>query len=450
MYQTLNSKSVDTRIIENVARIVLNTFGSFGDVHPYLALAIELKRRGHRAVVATAEVYRNKIEEEGLPFFPVRPNVGELQQNPEMVRKLWHPTRGSQSLIRDYLIPAAEDSYHDLLPVCRNADLILTHFAAFAGPIVAAKLEVPWLSIVLQPSVFLSVNDPPALPNIPWLPALRPLGRLPVAAILAIGRKVTGRWALPLAKLRTKIGIGSSKAPTLFEFSRLGTLALFSRHFAPPQTDWPSQVQVTGFPFYDRRGLIGAAAQSQAIHEQEMAALEQFFADGKPPVLFTLGSSAVLEPGTFYRESAAAAKELGIRAILLVGITGTINDIEYSSPQIHVASYAPYSAVMPRCSAIVHQGGIGTTAQALRAGRPMIVVPWSHDQPDNAHRVIKLGLGRSIPRRAYRAARAKRELESLLNEVSYAARASQLGELIAAEDGIGTACDAVEAALRSA
>ena len=168
-----------------MARIVLNTFGSFGDVHPYLALALELKRRGHNPVVATAAVYRSKIEEEGLEFAPVRPDVGELQHDAAAARKLWHPTRGSEYLIRDYLIPQAENSYQDLLPVCRDADLLLTHFAGFGGPIVAAKLGLRWLSVVLQPSVFLSSDEPPALPNITWLPALRKFGRWPVAAVLA-------------------------------------------------------------------------------------------------------------------------------------------------------------------------------------------------------------------------------------------------------------------------
>ncbi len=102
---------------------------------------------------------------------------------------------------------------------------------------------------------------------------------------------------------------------------------------------------------------------------------------------------------------------------------------------IYVASYVPYSQIMPKARAIVHQGGIGTTAQALRSGRPMIVVPWSHDQPDNAERVRKLGVGRTIPRSRYRAGRVARELTQLLNDKHYEVRAREIGAKIASEDG---------------
>jgi UDP:flavonoid glycosyltransferase YjiC (YdhE family) len=114
---------------------------------------------------------------------------------------------------------------------------------------------------------------------------------------------------------------------------------------------------------------------------------------------------------------------------------------------IHVTAYAPYSELLPKAAATVHQGGIGTTAQALRAGRPMLIVPWAHDQPDNAERARKLGLARVIPRSRYSRNRAARELKLLLDAKDYRVRAAQLAKKIASEDGVATACDAVEAVL---
>ena len=259
------------------------------------------------------------------------------------------------------------------------------------------------------------------------------------------GRKVTNHWARPLADLRRKEGLDAPGRSTLFEFSPWGTLALFSRYFAAPQVDWPANVEVTGFSFYDRRGSL------PGMHEgpEELSALERFLDAGPPPVLFTLGSSAVMQAGTFYQEGAEAARKLGVRAILLVGMLRRVDERGLASADVHVASYAPYSRVMPRCSATVHQGGIGTTAQALRAGRPMIVVPWSHDQPDNAYRVERLGVGRSIGRKHYTQKRVQDELKRLLSDVTYAKRAQVLGDQIRAEDGIQTALDAIERTLRS-
>src|SRR5581483_3849943 len=120
---------------------------------------------------------------------------------------------------------------------------------------------------------------------------------------------------------------------------------------------------------------------------------------------------------------------------LLAGTAG--RDVLPDAPEsIFVADYVPYSSIMPRCAAIVHQGGIGTTAQALRAGRPMLVVPWSHDQPDNAERVRRLGVARVANRARYTAQRAERELRILLEEKRYDDRARRIAEEIAGEDGL--------------
>nr|WP_250125752.1 nucleotide disphospho-sugar-binding domain-containing protein [Chroococcidiopsis sp. CCMEE 29] len=112
-------------------------------------------------------------------------------------------------------------------------------------------------------------------------------------------------------------------------------------------------------------------------------------------------------------------------------------------------SYVPYSQIFPRACAIVHQGGIGTTAQALRAGRPTLVMPYSHDQPDNAARVERLETSRTISRKQYTAKRVAKQLYELLENPSYAAKASEFGGLIRAEDGVGVACDAIEKQLQA-
>jgi rhamnosyltransferase subunit B len=422
-----------------MARIVLNTFGSFGDLHPYLAIAIELRRRGHDPVIGTSEVYRAKVEAEGVGFAPVRPDVGELLHEPEKIANLWHPRRGTVFLIRDYLMPSVEQSYADLIDAAKGADLIVTHSAAYAGPTVAEVLRVPWISIVLQPSMFLSRYDPPVLPEA-WLRTLYPLGPIARAAVFAIGKAWARTWAKPLLRLRGRLGL-STQANPVFEgqLSPLATLALFSSRFAPPQPDWPRNVNVTGFVFYDRLGAGFDSSNAEAD-------LLRFLEAGPPPVLFTLGSSAVTHPGEFYRASAQAAQRLGIRAILLAGTAG--REVLPDAPEsIFIADYIPYSAAMPRCAAIVHQGGIGTTAQALLAGRPMLVVPWSHDQPDNAERVRRLGIARVAKRARYTAQRAERELRVLLDDRRYDEHAREVAEEIAGENGLDNACNAVEAVL---
>jgi UDP:flavonoid glycosyltransferase YjiC (YdhE family) len=220
-------------------------------------------------------------------------------------------------------------------------------------------------------------------------------------------------------------------------FSPWGTQAWFSKVMAQRQPDWPAAIELTGYPFYDK------LEPGQGLSP----GLSQFLLNGPPPVVFTLGSSAVHDAGTFYEQSAEAVRRVGCRAVLLVG-NDPRNQAKSSLPEtMFVAEYAPYSELFPRAAATVHQGGAGTTAQALASGRPMIVVPWSHDQPDHAQRVVKLGVARTIPRHKYRADRLATELRALLRGASYSEAAARTAVMLTTENGVKAACDGLEAAL---
>ena len=162
--------------------------------------------------------------------------------------------------------------------------------------------------------------------------------------------------------------------------------------------------------------------------------LERFLAAGAAPVVFTLGSSAVMAAGRFFEESVKAVTKLGMRAVLAGGEDGGAS--ESRERLIYVTDYAPYSELLPRAAATVHQGGIGTVAQALKAGRPTIVVPWAHDQPDNAARCRRLGLARTVRRDNYKWEVVARELDRLLGDRAYASRARELADRLAEEDGL--------------
>jgi rhamnosyltransferase subunit B len=169
--------------------------------------------------------------------------------------------------------------------------------------------------------------------------------------------------------------------------------------------------------------------------------LQQFLDAGEPPIVFTLGSANVLNPGVFYQESIEAAKQLKRRAVLLMDG----NKLPDHLPKDIIATnYAPYSKIFPHACAIVHQGGIGTTAQALRASRPTLIMPYTYDQPDNAARVKRLGTSRTILRKQYSAARVAKELSQLVGNPNYAAKAAEIGRIVQAENGAGAACDAIE------
>src|SRR5215213_10245182 len=120
-------------------KIVLTTFGSFGDIHPYIAVGLELKARGHTAIIATSPSYREKIEATGLGFHPVRPDITPPEENLETLVKAMDVMKGGQFIIEEMFAPHVHDGYKDLCEATRDADLLVTHMLTFAGPVVAEK-----------------------------------------------------------------------------------------------------------------------------------------------------------------------------------------------------------------------------------------------------------------------------------------------------------------------
>lgn len=416
-----------------VARIVLATLGSLGDLHPMMALGLELQRRGHAIVIATTEFYRRKVEAAGLSFRPLRPEASP--QDPELMRAVMDARKGPEFSVRRVLLPHLGETYTDLMTAAQGADFLLAGEIVFAAPLVAEKLRLRWASVILSPSSFLSVHDPSIIAPLPFtrhlLSAPPPVHR----AILAAGKYMARDWGAPIGDLRSTLGLRPSAQP-LFEdkFSTHLNLAMFSKVLAEPQPDWPASTVQTGFVFYDR----------QALDADSPRGLRHFLDAGTAPIIFTLGSAAVYDAGEFYERSAAAARSIGMRALLLIGNNSPPADL---STGIAAFDYAPYSEVFPRAACIVHQGGVGTSAQALKAGRPQLVMPYAFDQPDNAVRMERLGVARVIERKRYTAARAASELRTILTTKSYAERAAEIGACVQAENGLNVACDAIEAAL---
>jgi len=411
-------------------RIVLSTFGSFGDVHPYLALGLELRRRGHAAVIATMEIYREKVESTGLEFAPVRPDIPQpKEQDPELIEKIMEPKTGPKFLMEEVVFAAIRNSYEDLLAAVNGADLLVTHPAAPAGPLVGRKTGMPWISTVLAPMSFFSAYDPPVPPFWQWTKVFRHLGPRVMKFLLDVSKSPFKAKAV--ANFRDELGLPDYGNPT-FEGQHSPTLvlALFSKLFAAPQPDWPPQTEVTGFCYYD---------DSEASLPAE---LSDFLDNGPPPIVFTLGSSAVWVARDFFRESIAAAKQLGQRAVLLIG--DERNHPESLPDGMIAVNYVSYQSLMPRASVVVHHGGVGTTSHGLRAGVPTLIVPFAFDQSDNADHAERLGVSRTVYRDKYRAPRVAVELGKLLREPDYARRASDVGRQLKQEDGPARASDFIE------
>jgi len=415
-------------------RILLATIGSLGDLHPYIAIAQALARRGQQPLIATAPEYRAEVEREGIAFFPVGPGFAHFGDYRALMEKLFDVRRGTEFLVREIVMPHLRTSYTDLAKAAEGADLLVSHPLTVVLPLIAELRKLPWAATVLSPLSLMSAYDPPLIAGVEWLHRLRRLGRAPYRLVFALLKLVSRRWEAPLRELRRELGLPPARGPALLDgqFSARLNLALFDPHLAAPQPDWPANLRITGAPLHD--GALG---------DDERRALGAFLADGEPPLVFALGSSAVWVAGDFWNLAVEAAQRLRRRALLVTG-RDTPPRLAAGLPAgIRAIPYVPYSRVFPRALAVIHQAGIGTLSQALRSGRPQLIVPFAFDQPDNARRAAALGLARVLPLKNLGARSLADELGALLESASYAEGAARIARELATVNGAERAADAL-------
>lgn len=414
-----------------MAKIVLATFGSLGDLHPKIAIGLELQKRGHRVTIAAMEYYREKIETIGLGFEPMAPHLDPNDRH--LAKDLMDARKGTEEILGKLILGDPRPMYDDLLRAVNGADLMVTGEVVVAAKSVVEKTGIKWVSTSVAPISFFSAYDPPVPPPAPWFENLRFLPAAVHRLIFNIAKGQVRKWYAPYREFRTSLSLDPGHDP-VFEgkYSDDLHLAIFSKVLGAPQPDWPDNVVQTGFCFYDGQSDTG----------QMPPELEEFLAAGEPPIVFTLGSAAVLDPRDFFEESVKAAKLVGRRAVLLYGM---FNDPpEGLTTDIVGFDYAPFSRLFPHAACVVHQGGVGTTGQVLRAGVPHLVMPYGHDQPDNAARVRRLGVAEIVSRNGYTGDSASRSLERILNDPGYAEKASRYGEVVRSEGGAAAAANEIE------
>lgn len=413
-------------------RVLIASFGSLGDLNPYIGLGRALLERGHQPVLAVPGYYVPFVEEAGLRGTAIRPDIDPAQR--DLVRRIMHPLKGAEFLIRELLMPVVHESYEDLDAAAEGVDAIISHPLTFAAPLVAERRRLPWASSVLAPLGFFSRADPPLMAVDPRVAALQRNWPGLYRHLVPMARLATRGWGQHVHDLRRRLGLPPGGDPVLDgQFSPHLVLALFSSLIAQVQPDWPRSTVVTGAIAWD------------AVHGGMPEALAQFLDAGPPPVVFTLGTSAVAaeRAGRFYDASLEATSRVGARAVLLIG-KHDAHRPGARDRNVFVADWAPHSALFARAAAVVHQGGAGTLHTAMAAGRPMLVVPFAHDQGDNAVRAERLGIARVIFPSRYGAGVVAEQLRSLLEEPHYRMRSEEIGAAVRAEQGARNAVGALE------
>ena len=409
---------------QNTRTIFLCAIGSAGDVNPFIAIGQELHKRGHRVVLCTSQYFESHARRAGLEFI----GLGAAEDYLSIIEdpKLWEPETGFKVFAERVILPIMSPAYNAIKEFDPARTLLVAQGTVFAAHIAHEKFKFPLVTIQLQPVAFRSVYEFPLFPS--WMP--RTLKRI---LFYASDRFVIDRALAPeINRFRKE----QSLPPVKHIFgdwmhSPLATIGLFPAWFASPQPDWPPQTRLTGFIFHDKHD----------DNEQLPQDVLDFLDAGDPPIVFTPGT-AMKHGGQFFEASIQACQALGRRGMLL---TQHKDQLPSTLPEgIRHFEYLPFSLVLPRVAALVHHGGIGTTAQALAAGIPQIIRPMTHDQPDNAARVQLLGTGVSISPKDYTAQNVSERLNRLLSSSDVLARSREYALRINAEGSLQETCDLIE------
>ena len=414
-------------------KFVLNSFGSFGDLNPYIGLGRTLKDRGHDVVLALPRFYHPFVEEAGLRAHAIRPDIEP--ENRELVRRVMHPLKGAEFLVRDLMMPVVEQSYEDLDAIVDDDDVVVSHPLTYAVPVLAEHRRLRWAASVLAPLGFFSRTDPPLIAVHPLVAAIQ--RNLPglYRRTIPLAHVATRSWGEPVRALRVKLRLPPGSDPVHSgQFSPRLVLAMFSRVLAEPQPDWPPNTVVTGAVSWDK--VLGGLPP----------ALSAFLDAGAPPVVFTLGTSAVAgaTAARFYRTSLEAAREAGVRSVLLIGKNVDNRPASAHGDDVFVADWAPHSELFARAALIVHQGGAGTLHTALASGRPMIIGPHAHDQGDNAVRAARNGVAKVVFPTEYRRSVVRDNIRALTSDPAWRRAAEQVAGIVRAEHGADRAADSLE------
>jgi rhamnosyltransferase subunit B len=412
-------------------RVLLVTIGSHGDVHPFIGIGRQLRKRGHQVIVLVSGYFESLVREAGLDFIPLgsAEDFKTIAADPQ----IWHPRRGFAYILRAVL-DAVPDVYEKVADNYLPGQTVMAFSSLALGARIAQeKFNIPAATVHLSPALFRSAYDTPLLSGVP---------RLPWVWSRKLLFSFADRWILdriaagPVNSFRAALGLPPAKNILgSWWHSPQRVICLFPDWFAPPQPDWPPNLAMPGFPLYDERDLRGLTPE-----------LDKFLAAGPPPIVITPGS-AMFHGHEFFATATAACQLLNRPGLLLSRHRDHIP--QNLPPTILHADYAPFSLLLPRSAALIHHGGIGTTAQAFAAGLPQLIMPMSHDQPDNAHRVECLGAGRSLPPKQFTAPAVAAALKDLIDSPKTRDSCRALATKFNGVDALSQTADLIEQLLKN-
>jgi rhamnosyltransferase subunit B len=391
-------------------------FGSSGDIHPMLGLALALKQRGHRVTFIVNGYFEEVVKKYGVDFVELGTKEAFLKSasHPD----LWNPMRAFQHIWRSLVEPSLRQQYNIFADLYRPGETIgIVNCFGLGGLVAQDKIGIPVITAHIQPAVVWSAISPPHMPGMfgpRWMQRCQ----------YRIGERffIDPVVCPDLNRFREELGLAPVKQITRWWHSKWCVACLFPEWYCPPQSDWPANLIQTDFPLWDEPNSKGLPAD-----------VEAFLISGDPPIAFTPGSSNVFGK-QFFETAVAVCDRLQRRGILLTRFSEQIPENLPSSVQHFL--YVPFSELLPRSAAVVHHGGIGSTAQGLAAGVPQLLMPLAHDQFDNAERLKRFGVGDWLKPSKFTPRTVTKKLAHLLDSDAVRSQCAELRDKLSNKDGL--------------
>ncbi len=408
-------------------KILLVTLGTDGDIDPFLALGHELKARNHNVVLVSNDYFQTKAEQSGFDFV----SIGSEQEYLDVLANpdVWHRFKGFPLLVDKLILSGMHEIYQQIKYLQTPDTVVLAPCFMYGARIARDKLNIPLVTVVLQPTSLWSDDELPMLASYPWAKLL------PVFVKRNLAKGLERFYLEPLVKpetnrIRTKLDLPAvDQVSTHWQYSPDLILALFPKWFGPTLQSPPQHLVYTGF----------------VSHENPSAEMppscRKFLMDGTPPIAFTAGSGHQ-HAKKYFEVAVKACQKLNARGILL---TKFRSNLPAQLPEFVMhCEYAPFVSLFPNCRAVVHHGGIGTTAKVLSTARPHLIVPMAYDQPDNARRLVSLGVGMQLKPRLFTPSSVAAQLQKLLLSDTVAVQCQERSRRIDTSSALAKACTAIE------
>jgi rhamnosyltransferase subunit B len=405
-------------------------FGTAGDVYPLTGIGVELKKRGHAVTVITHSHFHDLIPRFGLNYVDLDDSAGycETMNHPDH----WDPKRGLKIDARFLLGDSMRKHYAAIEKLYVPGETVaVTSHGGYGVRIAQDKLGIPVVSAHITPCLIRSVARPFTQPVADWTLRLMLFRFERDLYFRFVDRFLADPLLGPeINKFRDELGLPPVRRIIhRWIHSPHCILGLFPRWLAEPiPDDWP-KIQFTGFPFFDE---ADCALPDDA---------EQFLRAGDPPIVFTPGTG-VAHANHFFEAAIYACERLKKRALFL---TKFLEQLPAKLPEsIRHYPFLPLSQTLPRSAALVSHGGIGTAAQALRAGIPQLTMPMSYEQPENSRRFSRMGIARSLSPNRFHGPAVTEHLDYLLNNPEATEKCRALAATFPQGNPVKSTCDALE------